>query len=176
MDHVIPKRKIAVLVRLVNGDTVAGNVFLDYIDVIHRGEQTLLDKLNDDFVWFPVNGDDESVEILNRRHVVLVQPGTDVPTELVRPDISDKAGSHFRSEYVTLRLGSDLTIRGHIPMNLPEEFSRISDFLNFPQDFFSVETDEGPVLVSKLHVISLLPHEIPPAIPTDAGRGGEGLG
>jgi hypothetical protein len=162
------------LVRLRNGDTVAGYVFLDYIDVIHRGDQTLLDKLNDDFPWFPVNGDDKDVEILNRRHVVLVQPGTSVAADLVRPDLRETAGGHVRIESVTLRLASDLTLEGQVPMELPEEFSRISDFLNFPQDFFAVETDDGPVLVSKRHVISLAPHDGPPALPSDAGRGGEG--
>ena len=131
-----------------NGDTVAGHAFLDYIDVIHRGDQTLLDKLNDDFPWFPVNGDDDDVEILNRRHVVLVQPGPDVPANLVRPELEGKA-RHYRCESAMLRLESGLTLEGRIPMDLPEEFSRLSDFLNFPQDFFTVETDEGPVLVSK---------------------------
>ncbi len=176
MDHVIPKRRIDVLVRLENGDTVAGGAFLNYIDAIHRGEQTLLDKLNDDFTWFPINGDDDDVELLNRRHVVLVQPGPDVPPELVHPDLEREGGEHFRREGVTLRLGSDLMIEGRIPMNLPEEFSRISDFLNFPQDFFVVETPDGPVLVSKVHVISLTPHENPPAMPSDAGNADEGRG
>jgi hypothetical protein len=172
VDHVVPKRKIAVLVRLQNGETVAGHAFLDYIDVIHRGDQTLLDKLNDDFPWFPVNGDDDDVEILNRRHVVLVQPGPDVPANLVRPELEGKA-QHYRSEGAMLRLESGLTIEGRIPMDLPEEFSRLSDFLNFPENFFAVETDDGPVLVSKAHLTSLVPHDGPPALPTDAGRGGE---
>jgi hypothetical protein len=172
VDHVVPKRKIAVLVRLQNGDTVAGHAFLDYIDVIHRGDQTLLDKLNDDFPWFPVTGDDDGVEILNRRHVVLVQPGPDVPPDLVRPDLEENA-AHYRSESVMLRLDGDLTLEGRIPMDLPEEFSRLSDFLNFPEDFFVVETDDGPVLVSKSHVTSLVPHETPPVLPSDTGRGGE---
>lgn len=173
MDHVVPKRKVAVLVRLRNGDTVAGHVFLDYIDVIHRGQQTLLDKLNDDFPWFPVNGDDTDTEILNRRHVVLVQPGAEVPDDLVRPELRETAGGHVRVENVTLRLESDLTLEGEVPMELPEEFSRLSDFLNFPQDFFAIETAHGPVLVSKRHVMSLSPHDGPPALPSDAGRGGE---
>jgi len=172
VDPVIPKRKVAVLVRLRNGETVAGHVFLDYIDAVHRGDQTLLDKLNDDFSWFPLSGDDGDVEILHRRHVELVQPGPDVPSDWVREDLEASA-EHYRSETVTLRLESGLTLHGRIAMDLPEEFSRISDFLNFPQDFFAVETDDGAVLVSKTHVFSLAPHDSPPALPSDAGRGGE---
>jgi hypothetical protein len=48
-------------------------------------------------------------------------------------------------------------------MDLPDEFCRVSDFLNFPDAFFAVETDEGPVLVSKRHAATLTPHEQPPA-------------
>lgn len=171
MDHVIPKRKVAVLVRLRNGETVAGHVFLDYIDPIHRGDQTLLDKLNDDFPWLPVSGDANDVEILNRRHVVLVQPGTGVEPDLVRPRMREQAGGHVRNERVTLRLDSGLTLEGRLPMELPEEFARVSDFLNFPEDFFALEADSGPVLVSKRHVLSLVPHDRSPALPGDAGRG-----
>ncbi len=58
----------------------------------------------------------------------------------------------------------DLT--GRLAMDLPDEFSRVSDFLNFPQDFFAVERGEdGPVLVAKDHVIGIVPHEKPPAMP-----------
>jgi hypothetical protein len=101
-----------------------------------------------------------------------VQPGPDVPANLVRPELEGKA-QHYRSEGAMLRLESGLTIEGRIPMDLPEEFSRLSDFLNFPENFFAVETDDGPVLVSKAHLTSLVPHDGPPALPTDAGRGGE---
>jgi hypothetical protein len=57
-------------------------------------------------------------------------------------------------------------------MDLPDEFSRVSDFLNFPEDFFALETERGPVLVSKEHVVCLLPHERPPAAPEPAERRG----
>ena len=66
MSHVVPKRRVDVRVHLVNGDSRRGCVYIDYIDVIHRGEQTLLDKFNDDFVWFAMNAADGSMEILNR--------------------------------------------------------------------------------------------------------------
>ena len=48
-------------------------------------------------------------------------------------------------------------------MDLPDEFCRVSDFLNFPEAFFAVETEEGPVLVSKRRATTLTPHEEPPA-------------
>lgn len=159
MSQVIPKRKVEVRVHLVDGEVCHGSVFLDYIDVIHRGEQTLLDKLNDDYLWFPMGGD--GLQILNRSHVILVEPETGLAANLVCSQNSPV----YRREHVTVRLQGGREIDGQIAMDLPDDFSRVSDFLNFPQNFFAVETSRGPVLVSKEHVISLTPHERPPALP-----------
>ena len=71
---------------------------------------------------------------------------------------------------------ADLTLEGRVPMELPEEFSRISDFLNFPQDFFAVETDEG--LFAASTVLNLPPDStgvvvltLHPAVGESARRG-----
>lgn len=161
MNHVVPKRKVAARVRLTTGESLHGNVFLDYIDPIHRGEQTLLDMFNSESAWFPMETG-EGVDVVNRQHVVLVEPGDGIPPGLVRKENSPV----FRRERVTLRAG-ELTLRGQIAMDLPDEFSRVSDFLNFPDDFFAVETEDGPVLVAKQHSTALTPHEIPPAVPAN---------
>jgi hypothetical protein len=159
VSHVIPKRKVGVRLRLSNGESVHGRVFLDYIDPIHRGEQAILDLFNNESPWFPI----ETVEgmiVVNRARVVLVEPGEGVPPALVRKESTPV----FRRELVSLRTGQGLTLDGHIAMDLPDEFSRVSDFLNFPEEFFAVETASGPVLVGKQHVTALVPHEEPPAI------------
>lgn len=160
VSHVIPKRQVAVRLRLTNGERLEGGVFLDYIDPIHRGEQTLLDMFNSESPWFPLRTVD-GVEVVNRRQVLLVEPGDGIPPELVRKD----SAAVFRRERVTLRVGDGLVLSGLIAMDLPDEFSRVSDFLNFPEDFFAVERSEGPALVSKHHATALTPHEKPPAAP-----------
>ena len=166
MTHVVPKREALVKIHLAGGEVRVGAMFLDYIDVIHRGAQTLLDKLNGDATWFPMR-DGSGVGIVNRRRVVLVEPGQGLDPALVRRDNA----AVFRREMVTLRLADDRTIEGRIAMDLPDEFSRVSDYLNFPEDFFPLETDRGPVLVSKEHVMCLLTHERPPSAPA-TGPGG----
>jgi hypothetical protein len=163
MTGVVPKRKVAITVRLSSGEERQGSVFLDYIDVIHRGEQTLLDKFNDDYPWFPFLAE-RGVEIVNRELVTQVEPGDGVPTELVCKENSPV----FRREFVTIGLVDGRRVEGRIAMDLPDEFSRVSDFLNFPQNYFAVETSTGPVLISKRHVRALVPHERPPALPDSA--------
>ncbi len=166
MTGVIPKRQVAVRVRLVGGEERRGVVFLDFIDVIHRGEQTLLDKFNDDYAWFPfLRADGSGVEILFRDLVTQVEPDQGISAELVRKENSPV----FRLESVALEVVDGRRLEGRIAMDLPDEFSRVSDFLNFPQNFFALETREGPILVSKRHVKSLVPHEEPPVLP-DAPR------
>ncbi len=163
MNHVIPKREVAVKLHLETGDVLRGRVFLDYIDAIHRGEQTLLDKFNDDYGWFPLRPEEGgTVEVVNRSRAMVVEPGEGIPEELVRKENSPV----FRRERVTIQLVTGRTFTGLIAMDLPDEFSRVSDFLNFPQDFFALERDEGPVLVSKAHVRTLVAHEKPPLVPS----------
>lgn len=168
MSHVVPKREVPVRIHLAGGEVRPGAMFLDYIDVIHRGAQTLLDKLNGDATWFPLR-DGGGIEIVNRRRVVLVEPGDGLDPALVRRD----SAAVFRRETVTVQLAGERTLAGRIAMDLPDEFSRVSDFLNFPEDFFSLETERGPVIVAKEHVMCLLPHERPPAAPASpTERGG----
>ena len=160
MSHAIPKRKISVRLHLDSGDRLEGHVFLDYIDVIHRGDQTLLDKLNDDYEWFPL-ALPGGVEITNRGRVVSLEPGDGVPEGMIRKENSPV----FRREEVTVKLVDGRRLSGQIAMDLPDEFSRVSDFLNFPQSFFALERSEGPVLIAKEHVLAIVPHEKPPVLP-----------
>jgi hypothetical protein len=163
MSHVIPKRKMAVRLRLVDGASLSGDVFLDYIDPVHRGEQTLLDLFNKDAAWLPL-ATPEGIRVVNRDRVLTVEPGPGVKPEMVRRDNA----AVFRRERVVLYLPG-LEIGGMIAMDLPDEFSRVSDFLNFPEEFFAVETADGPVLACKSRVSSLAPHEKPPTVPARDG-------
>jgi hypothetical protein len=98
---------------------------------------------------------------VNRGRVALVEPGDDVAPELV----STASSPVFRREEVTLILADGEEIGGRIAMDLPDEFSRVSDFLNFPQSFFALERPEGTVIVAKEHVSGIVPHEKPPVLP-----------
>jgi hypothetical protein len=165
MAGVVPKRKVAVVIRLASGETLRGSVFLDFIDVIHRGEQTLLDKFNDDYAWFPfLAAEGSRIEIVNRDLVTQIEPGDGVPAELVCRENSPV----FRRELVTIALVDGRRVEGRIAMDLPDEFSRVSDFLTFPQNFFAVESAPSPILISKRHVRELVPLEKPPALPDSA--------
>jgi hypothetical protein len=163
MNHVVPKREVPVRIRLASGESRTGSVFLDFIDVIHRGAQTLLDKLNGESNWLPLRIG-PGIEVLNRESVVLVEPGDGLDPALVRRATS----AVVRRESVTVHLPSG-TLEGLLAMDLPDEFSRVSDFLNFPEAFFALEMIEGPVLVAKRHISSLVPHEGPPAVPEPLG-------
>ncbi len=166
MSHVIPKRQVPVRLHLDSGEIVDGVVFLDFIDVIHRGEQTLLDRFNDDYLWFPLKRGEET-SIVNRERVVMAEPGPDLPDERVR-----KHGEGvFRRESVTIHLRGERQRSGFIAMDLPDEFCRASDFLNFPQEFFALETETGPVLVAKRHLLRLVAHEAPPVVPDSQDSG-----
>ena len=101
------------------------------------------------------------MQIVNRRRIVTAVPGETAAAELV----STGSAPVFRREEVTLRLAGGEEIDGRIAMDLPDEFSRVSDFLNFPQSFFALERPGGTVIVAKEHVFGIVPHEKPPVLP-----------
>jgi hypothetical protein len=158
LSNVVPKREVPVRIRLASGEVRTGTVFLDFIDVIHRGAQTLLDKLNGDSEWLPLRGS-AGIEVLNRAGIVLMESAEGAAAEYVRRDTS----SATRREAVSVSIPGDV-LQGHLAMDLPDEFSRVSDFLNFPDAFFALETPRGPVLLAKRHVSGLVPHGAAPDV------------
>jgi hypothetical protein len=110
--------------------------------------RTLLERLNALDRVIPVHLEDSEVLLLNRQEILWVKPGPDVDDDWVAPP----AYQVTREERVVLDLGDSASLDGVLRMELPQEFNRVSDFMNGPEDFLPLATGEGLVLVNKQHV------------------------
>jgi hypothetical protein len=125
----------------------------------HNGPETLLERLNSPDRVIPFQRrEDDGVLLLNRLEIEWVLPAPTMPQELVCP-------ANYRvtrEERVRLRLKSGETMIGLLRMELPEWFNRASDFLNSPEHFFPLVTEQGIMLVNKLCVLSTRLYEASP--------------
>jgi hypothetical protein len=125
----------------------------------HDGPETLLERLNSPDRVIPFERkDDRGVLLLNRLEIEWVRPASTMASELICPPTYQVT----REERVSLRLRSGETMVGLLRMELPEWYNRASDFLNSPEHFFPLITEEGVVLVNKLCVMSTRLYEHSP--------------
>lgn len=115
----------------------------------HEGPETILELLNSSLNVIPfIREDDEAVILLTRTNIEWLAAGPDVPPELIHPP----AYSFTREERVDLVLNDGRRIDGLVQMELPEDYNRISDFLNGSDDFYALVTRWGTVLINKAAV------------------------
>jgi hypothetical protein len=76
-----------------------------------------------------------------------------------------------REERAEVRFTNGGAIAGLLQMELPEMYNRASDFLNGPDDFFPLTTDDGVYLVNKLRLRETVLFEASP-LPLGSGRAG----
>lgn len=125
----------------------------------HNGPETLLERLNapDRVIPFQLK-EDEGVLLLNRLEIEWVLPAPATSPDLICPPTYQVT----REERVRLQLKSGEAMVGLLRMELPEWYNRASDFLNSPEHFFPLITEEGVVLVNKLCVLSTRLYEASP--------------
>ncbi len=152
--------KIQARVRVSRGEAepLDGSVSLAPIARSHAGPQSLLELLNAPSRVIPIQCEaDGLVLLLMRANVVWVAaPGLD--PELVCPPTYRVS----REERVRLVFTDRSRVEGLIPMELPEDLNRTSDFLNQASDFFPLVTANGTLLVNKLCVRETLVYEDSP--------------
>ena len=111
--------------------------------------QTILELLNSTLRVIPfIVAADGSVILLTRLNLDWAMAGEQVESDLILP--ADYLVS--RSEPVELEFVNGTTIDGVMQMEVTEERSRASDFLNGPAEFYPVLTRIGTLLVNKSRV------------------------
>ena len=155
----VPKNLVAVKVYGFDGSVTRGSLFVDPASPRHGGPQTVLEKLNGPEAFLVLQvGSGETVEIIQKRHVVRVTPLPEVFMELVFvPD-----GLVTRQESVVLTLSNGTSMQGRIWMGLPHDRSRLSDFLNAGEEFFPLLIPGGIHLVRTDAVFKALPGDPAP--------------
>ena len=132
-------------VSFAGGDPADGYLCLAPHSELHEGRETMLELLNSDKRVVPFLCQDGEVVLLTLRHVdwVLAGPGVDLsavfpPTYIVA-----------REERVELCFADGRCMDGKIQMEVTEDFTRASDFLNAGARFYPIRTRLGLMLVNK---------------------------
>lgn len=149
MAKYIEKLRIPVRVCQPGEEPVEGQFALCPQSPLHGGPETMLEMLNSGSRVVPfVRAADEAVLLLTRQSIDWVTAGDGVERALMCPP----AFRFTREERIEVRFVDGRRIEGLIQMELPEDFSRASDFLNGSEEFYPLLTRNGIVLVNKVRV------------------------
>ena len=159
MSEYVRKLRVAVTVSQAGEDEpFEGLIALAVRAQFHAGPETLLERLNASDRVIPVERDGDDVFLFNRLEIEWVLPGADVTADLLGPEVVDGT----REERVRLRLRSGERLEGMLQIDLPDYLNRVSDFMNGPEHFFPLVTDQGIYFVNKLAVLSARLYESSP--------------
>ncbi|MBN2468353.1 MAG: hypothetical protein JXD19_09390 [Deltaproteobacteria bacterium] len=117
----VPKKKIPLLVNLVGGTKVKGCIFLSHQSPIRLGGELVIDLLNNDEPFFPIEIEDAaSIQIVNKKNAVFI---TTAEEDTKEEEIGKK-------QTITVRLVDGQEVSGELIIDQPEYKSRVLDFLN----------------------------------------------
>lgn len=145
----VEKLLVPARVTMPGPEQIAGDFALSAHSPLRPGPEPLLDLLNAPTRVVPfIRRADEGVLLLSRLAIdwVEVERAVD-PTWVRAASIVQE-----REEHVQVRMLDGRRIEGVVAIDLPEHLNRISDFLNLPQDFISLGTRSGLVLVNKCRI------------------------
>ncbi|HXV65402.1 MAG TPA: hypothetical protein VEK15_32200 [Vicinamibacteria bacterium] len=144
----VPTLDLDARLRLADGTTMAGTLFLAPGSSLHPGPESLDEYLARSRRFLPVRVTESGRTLLvNRDLVQLVEAGTDAPV------LARLTGEQARSvDLVRLELTDGHALEGAVESLLPVENPRLSDFFNLNEDFFPVVVTEGITYVNKRFV------------------------
>jgi hypothetical protein len=142
----IGKLRVPVRVQMPGTEPMPGFLSVGRQSPIYEGPETLFELLNAPLRVLPlILASDESVLLLVREHIDWVEAGKEVEPELVSP----RPYMVTREETVAVEWLDGSRQRGRLPMELPNDINRASDYMNSDDDFFPLETAAGNMLINK---------------------------
>ncbi len=146
----IEKVRLALSVRLLGGDVLAGHVFVQP-PVYGATTATALDLLNQGEAYFPLACDDRGILLVAKERLVEAW-GEAVGEEDETRVLSSRAVG------VELRLASGVTANGTMLLEVPSGRPRLLDFLNdCRMRFLRLMTTEGPRIINARLIESARP-------------------
>lgn len=152
MSRFVEKLRVPVRLAAIGCEPTEGILSLFPRAELHDGPETLLERLNTRTRVVPFQrAQDDGVLLVTRGRIEWVLAGPDIDPRLVRiPPFLPT-----REEHVRVRLESGAAHEGVLAIEMPDQFNRVSDFLNGDEDFFPLVTAVGTMLISKSCVIDV---------------------
>lgn len=148
----VPKHPVAVTVWLEGGYSLKGDLHVSSEADLHSGRERVIDLLLGEESFLPLTGAGISCLVQKSRIVRVDISGT---LDAGLDDIEEATGLVALVEINLVGLPGDPgRVRGEVRIEMPPGRQRLLDYLNEAGDFFPVLTEQGPVLVSRQHVLS----------------------
>jgi hypothetical protein len=153
MARFVEKLKVHVRAKCAGAEPVSGYLSLAPQAAMHEGPETLLELLNSNQRMFPLLGDEErDMTLIARAQLEWVEAGADVTQSWIWP----QPFLVTRDERVAIEWPDGRKLEGRVPMELPRDLNRASDFMNGEEDFFPLISGNRTLLVSKLQLRGVL--------------------
>jgi hypothetical protein len=143
----IEKFKCRATVHFSTGGSLDVHFFLGYQAETHSGPETLLDVLNADRMFVPIEDIlmDEVLLIGKTRVVYLEAPNSSSLVE----------GENLVKLPVTIELVNGETLRGKFLTDLPAESRRASDYLNLMPRYLCLQSEPHWLVINKSYILSV---------------------
>lgn len=150
----IPVRKVPIMILDRNNRRVRGNIFLRFYARTHSGEETILDRLNDETGFVPVEiSGEKAVTIMSKAGASAVAVDIRHEKDAVPGRVEEFYG---KEEMVQIQLSNGSEVVGALLFMGPRDQFRLSDFMNFTQGgFILVREKERLHFINRAHVIRM---------------------
>lgn len=143
----VPKERQKIAVHLVGGETLSGNIFLEY----HPESMTLYQKVSDFLehtnTFFPLTTDAGAPQFISKKSVRMVK--VDYPDE-------DPAFALMHVEEISVLFADGSKVSGMLMADIPPERKRLSDCLNLSTQFLSARTPGAVLFINKQTVLKVV--------------------
>ena len=131
-----------------DGGQLGGNFFVSPTTPNHGGSGYIIELLRDNRNFIPFETDSGYLALVRKKNMVMVQLGH---------EDSDRNIPVLKQMAVNVILVTGENIMGMVHFTLPENHSRLSDFLNTNEDFFYLNADKRLILVQTRFVKLVTP-------------------
>jgi hypothetical protein len=136
----VDKIKKKVSLSLADRTQLSGSIFLSHYSELGVGQETFIDTLTGSGLFIPFETPEGEFSFINQKQIVWV-------ASLLEPS-EDQAPIPVEKRNVTVLLRDGKLLRGDLLMAMPEEKSRLSDWLNELKNFMVLRDEKREVLVN----------------------------
>jgi hypothetical protein len=139
-EFAVPKDKQLVTLHLIGGETMTGNIFLEYFPEASTLHQKVKAFIEDGNRFFPLTADGMPPTFISKERIsVLEVTSTD----------EEPAYQLMHIEDITTLFTDGAALSGELLAEVPKAKARLSDCLNLPELFLSVKREKTLCYINK---------------------------
>jgi hypothetical protein len=143
----IEKFKKQATLRITTGGTLDVNFFLSYSDDTHPGGEIVLDILNSEVTFFPL-------EDILANEIILIGKSQFMDVQLLERDMRPETLASSEIPVVVELINGDV-LEGSFFTEMPPDRLRLSDYLNFTSQFVYLCRDQDDIMLNKDYILSV---------------------